>query len=166
MSFEINEERKKRASKLAKVERAQELKAGSPKDSALAAERATLEEERIYRRGTVSVRDIIAPAGFEVQFTHLLLNGQFVRTLFVTTYPRYVGLGWAAPIINYKGALDIALHFYPVKAEVILKQLRDKVGIIQAQISSDNDTGKPRDPIQETALRDVEQLRYDLTQWT
>ena len=166
MSFEINEERKKRASKLAKVERAQELKAVSPKDSALAAERATLEEERIYRRGTVSVRDIIAPAGFEVQSTHLLLNGQFVRTLFVTTYPRYVGLGWAAPIINYKGALDIALHFYPVKAEVILKQLRDKVGIIQAQISSDNETGKPRDPIQETALRDVEQLRDDLTQGT
>lgn len=127
-------------------------------------EKATLEEERSYRKGTVSVRDLIAPAGFEVQPTFLVLGDKYARTLFVTTYPRYVGIGWGAPIINYKGTIDIGMYFYPVKAEVILKQLRDKVGHLEAQIVADNETGKPRDPIQETALRDVEQLRDDLTQ--
>ncbi len=127
-------------------------------------EKTTLEEERVYRRGTVSVRDLIAPASFEVQPTHLMLGDIFVRTLFVTTYPRYVGIGWGSPIINYKGTIDVGMFFYPIKAEVILKQLRDKVGILEAQIVSDNETGKPRDPIRETALRDVEQLRDDLTQ--
>lgn len=127
-------------------------------------ERATLDEERVYRRGTVSVRDLIAPSSFEVTSSYLHLGDMFVRTLFVTTYPRYVGIGWGAPIINYNSTIDIAMYFYPIAPEVILKQLRNKVGILEAQIVSDNSTGKPRDPVRETALRDVEQLRDDLTQ--
>lgn len=127
-------------------------------------ERATLEEERTYRRGTVSIRDLIAPASFEVNSSFLKLGDTFVRTMFVTTYPRYVGIGWGAPVINYNGTIDIGMFFYPIKPEVILKQLKNKVGIIEAQITSDADSGKPRDPIRETALRDIEQLRDDLTQ--
>ena len=127
-------------------------------------ERTTLDEERVYRRGTVSVRDVIAPSSFDVNSSFLKLGDMFVRTMFVTTYPRYVGIGWGAPVINYNSTIDIAMYFYPIKPEVILKQLRNKVGILEAQIVSDSTTGKPRDPIQETALRDVEQLRDDLTQ--
>ncbi len=127
-------------------------------------EKTTLEEERIYRRGTVTIRDLIAPASFEVNPNYLKLGTKFVRTLFVINYPRYVGVGWGAPIINYNGTIDIAMFFYPIKGEVILKQLRNKVGIVEAQIISDNEKGAPRDPIQETALRDMEQLRDDLTQ--
>ncbi len=127
-------------------------------------ERTTLEEERVYRRGTVSVRDLISPSSFEVTSSFLRLGDMFVRTLFVTTYPRYVGIGWGAPVINYNSTIDIAMYFYPIKPEVILKQLRNKVGVLEAQVMSDNETGKPRDPVRETALRDVEQLRDDLTQ--
>jgi conjugal transfer ATP-binding protein TraC len=127
-------------------------------------QRTTLEEERVYRRGTVSVRDLISPSSFEVTSSFLHLGDMFVRTLFVTTYPRYVGIGWGAPVINYNSTIDISMYFYPIKPEVILKQLRNKVGVLEAQVVSDNETGKPRDPIRETALRDVEQLRDDLTQ--
>lgn len=129
-----------------------------------AQEKATLAEERVYRRGTVSVRDLIAPSAFAVEPSCLRLGDKFVRTIFATTYPRYVGVGWGAPIINSKYTMDIGLYFYPVRADIILKQLRDRVGFIEAQIMSDGESGKPRDPIQETALRDVEQLRDDLTQ--
>lgn len=127
-------------------------------------ERLTLEEERTYRRGVVSVRDIIAPASYQIFPNYLLLGDTYIRTMFVTTYPRYVGIGWGAPIINYNGTIDIGMFFYPIKAEVILKQLKNKVGILSAQIISDNEKGAPRDPIRETALRDIEQLRDDLTQ--
>ncbi len=127
-------------------------------------ERMTLEEERIYRRGVVSVRDLIAPAAYQIFPNYLLLGDTYVRTMFVTTYPRYVGIGWGAPIINYNGTIDIGMFFYPVKPEVILKQLKNKVGVLQAQIISDNEKGAARDPIRETALRDIEQLRDDLTQ--
>lgn len=136
----------------------------SDKEQAAIQEHATLEEERTYRRGVVSVRDLIAPAAFQIFPNYLLLGDTYVRTMFVTTYPRYVGIGWGSPIINYNGTLDIAMYFYPVKPEVILKQLKNKVGVISAQIISDNEKGAPRDPIRETALRDIEQLRDDLTQ--
>jgi type IV secretory pathway VirB4 component len=60
--------------------------------------------------------------------------------------------------------MDVSMFFYPVKSAVILKQLRNKVGTLEAQITADHDKGAPRDPVRETALQDVEKLRDDLTQ--
>ncbi len=127
-------------------------------------EKIALEEERIYRKGIASIKDLIAPAAMKVEPSFVRLGDVFCRTLFVVTYPRYVTVGWASPIINLSAQLDIAMFFYPIKADVILKQLKKKVGVLEAQISSDAESGKPRDPITETALRDIEQLRDDLTQ--
>jgi conjugal transfer ATP-binding protein TraC len=132
----------------------------------ISAERELLEEERIYRKGVVSIKDVIAPAAFKVDPTFLILNETYVRTLFVVTYPRYISLGWFTPIINMNSALDIAMFFYPVKPEVILKQLKNKVGALEAQIFTDAEKGAPRDPISETALRDIEELRDSLSQGT
>src|SRR3954466_14431548 len=73
----------------------------SAKEQASLNERTTLEEERTYRRGVVSVRDLIAPAAYQIFPNYLLLGDTYVRTLFVTTYPRYVGIGWGTPVINY-----------------------------------------------------------------
>ncbi len=132
----------------------------------IAAEKLVLEEERIYRKGVVSIRDLIAPAGMKVDPTFLVLGETFVRTMFVVNYPRYISLGWFAPIINMNTTLDVAMFFYPVPAAVILKQLKKKVGTLEAQILADNEKGAPRDPIRETALRDIEDLRDNLSQGT
>jgi len=126
--------------------------------------RQDLQEEMIYRRGLISIRDLIAPAAFEVNTSYVRLGDLFVRTIFVVEYPRYINVGWFAPIINMDITCDIALNFYPVKASVILKQLRNKVGNVQADLISDAEKGAPRDPLRETALRDMEKLRDDLTQ--
>lgn len=127
-------------------------------------EKVALEEERIYRKGVASIKDLIAPASMVVEPSFVRLGDVYCRTLFVVTYPRYVTVGWASPIINLSAQLDIAMFFYPIKADIVLKQLKRKVGVLEAQISSDAESGKPRDPINETALRDIEQLRDDLTQ--
>lgn len=123
-----------------------------------------LEEERVYREGVVSIKDLISPAAMEITPTFIKLGDKFVRTIFTVGYPRYIAVGWFAPIINLSLTLDIAMFFYPVKSEIILKQLRNKVGALEAQILSDREKGAPRDPIRETALRDIEKLRDDLTQ--
>ena len=129
-------------------------------------EMVSLEEERLYREGVVSIRDLIAPAAFDVQSNFLQIGNIFCRTIFVSSYPRYISIGWASPVINLSITMDIAMFFYPVKSEIILKQLRNKVGALEAQITADSEKGAPRDPIRETALRDVEKLRDDLTQGT
>lgn len=127
-------------------------------------EAITLEEERVYRKGTVQLRDLISPAALEVKPSHLILGDQYVRTIFVLTYPRYINLGWFTPVINMNSTLDVAMYFYPVKSEIVLKQLRKRVGNLSAQLMADLEKGAPRDPILETALRDIEKLRDDLTQ--
>jgi len=127
-------------------------------------ERSLLEEERIFRGGVVSIKDLISPSALEVTPTFIKLGQKFVRTIFVISYPRYIAVGWFAPIINLSVTLDIAMYFYPVKSNIILKQLKNKVGALEAQLMSDREKGAPRDPIRETALRDIEKLRDDLTQ--
>ncbi|MBI2444026.1 MAG: ATP-binding protein [Candidatus Magasanikbacteria bacterium] len=129
-----------------------------------AAERATLEEEKLYREGVVTLRDLMAPAAFNIESGFVQLGTTFVRTVFVVTYPRYISIGWSSPIVNLSLTLDIAMFFYPVKSAVILKQLKKKVGALEAQINADTEKGAPRDPLRETALRDIEQLRDNLTQ--
>ncbi len=123
-----------------------------------------VEEEKAYRRGTVSIRDLIAPASLQVKPDYLRLGEKYVRTIFIVGYPRYISVGWFAPIINMNSTFDISMFFYPVKSAIILKQLKKKVGALEAQIVSDAEKGAARDPLRETALRDIEALRDALTQ--
>jgi hypothetical protein len=125
-----------------------------------------VEEEKAYRRGIISIKDLIAPSVLQVQPDHIRLGNKFLRTVFVVTYPRYISVGWFAPIINLNNTFDIAMFFYPVKTELILKQLKNKVGVLESQIMSDAEKGAARDPLRETALRDIEYLRDALTQGT
>jgi len=130
----------------------------------IAAAQESLEEERIYRAGVISVRDLIAPAALEVKSSFIKLGELFLRTIYVIEYPRYISVGWFAPIINMDLTADLALYFYPVKAAVILKQLKKKVAVLESGIISAAEKGAARDPLSETALHDMEKLRDDLTQ--
>jgi type IV secretory pathway VirB4 component len=114
----------------------------------------------------LSIQDFISPAGMKIESTCITLGDVHIRTLFIVTYPRYISLGWFAPVINMNQTLDVSMYFYPVKPQVILKQLKKKVGALEAQIMSDAEKGAPRDPLRETALRDIEELRDSLTQGT
>ncbi|NCN25620.1 conjugal transfer protein TraC [Candidatus Falkowbacteria bacterium CG10_big_fil_rev_8_21_14_0_10_37_14] len=128
--------------------------------------KVAIEEEIAYRRGVVSIKDLIAPSSMQVTPTYLRLGNKFVRTIFVITYPRYIAVGWFAPIINLNSTFDIAMYFYPVETPLILTQLRNRAGVLEAQIESDAEKGAARDPLRETALRDIEYLRDSLTQGT
>lgn len=134
-------------------------------EEARAAEEAVTDEKTL-RRGLISITELIAPDSFEVTPHYLKLGSQFLRTIFVVSYPRYISVGWFAPIINLNTTFDIAMYFYPVKSGIILKQLKKKVGALEAQIISDTEKGSPRDPIRETAVQDIESLRDSLTQGT
>src|SRR6056297_2030646 len=127
-------------------------------------EKEILESAESYRKGLVSIKDLIAPSAMRVSPSYLQLGDQHVRTIFVTTFPRYVNVGWFTPIINFSETnIDISMYFYPVKSEVILKQLKKRVGTLQAELSADREKGLPRDPVKETALHDIEDLRQSLT---
>lgn len=123
-----------------------------------------ISEEKAFRRGVLSVLDLISPASMQITHDFIRLGDKYVRTIFVIGYPRYISVGWFAPIINLNEIFDVAMFFYPVKSAVVLKQLKKKVGALEAQIMSDAEKGAARDPLRETALKDIEYLRDALTQ--
>ncbi|MBU1118627.1 ATP-binding protein [Patescibacteria group bacterium] len=125
-----------------------------------------LAAEKVYKKGVVALRDVIAPSSIEVLPDLIVLDGKYVRTLFIFTYPRYVTTGWFAPIINLNLELDISFFITPVSSERILKVLRNKSGQIHSTISANAEKGQVRDPMLETAMEDVERLRDELVQGT
>jgi type IV secretory pathway VirB4 component len=125
-----------------------------------------LEAEKAFRQGTTSLRDLIAPSAMEVEPSYLQVSGKFARTFFVLTYPRYLSTNWLSPIINLDQPMDISMFIYPMETEQIMKKLRNKVGQIQSSITVGQEKGNVRDPMLETAYRDVEELRDRLQQGT
>jgi conjugal transfer ATP-binding protein TraC len=147
-----------------KKEKLSFLKKQEKQEKEVKEERILIEEERAFRRGVVTIKDIIAPSSFEVKPAYVRLGDKYTRTLFIIEYPRYISIGWFSPIINFSATVDISMFFVPIDASIVLKQLRDKSGNLEAQLVADAEKGAPRDPLRETALRDVEKLRDDLTQ--
>ncbi|MFO0705061.1 MAG: ATP-binding protein [Candidatus Andersenbacteria bacterium] len=125
-----------------------------------------LEAERVFREGIATVKDIIAPAAFKAESNFLFIGGKFARSLFVFVYPRFLRVGWFAPIINLNQTLDISMFLYPLPSELVLKNLKKQAGKVEASINLNVERGKVRDPILETAHADIENLRDRLQQGT
>lgn len=125
-----------------------------------------IEDEKVFRRGVLSINDLISPASIQILPSYLRLGEKYVRTIFVIDYPRYISVGWFAPITSLNNTFDVSMFFYPVNSAIILKQLKKKVGALEAQIIDDAEKGAARDPLRETALKDIEALRDALTQGT
>jgi len=110
------------------------------------------------------IKKIIAPAGVEITSNHLKIGDKVIKTMFILTYPRYLSTGWFESIINLPNLFDIAIYVNPVDTGTALKRLRKKTAQLESQISDQQDKGLVRDPVLETALRDVENLRDTLQQ--
>ena len=118
--------------------------------------------EKIYQEGLASIRDLIAPSSFDVQFDHIRVSGMYVRSFFVYAYPRFLEANWLSPVINFDATMEVSQFIYPISSADILKTLRRKVAQIQSSIRMDQERGQVRDPVLEAALADAEELRDSL----
>ena len=120
--------------------------------------------EEVYRSGELALKDILSPSALEINPNFVRLGIKFARTLFVFSYPRYLHTNWFSPIINLDKIFDISIHIHPVDTPSMLKTLRRKVAEVQSQITMREEKGLVRDPILDTAYRDLEELRDKLQQ--
>ncbi len=120
------------------------------------------EAETVYRQGIVTMRDLIAPPSLRIESSYLQLGKRFARSLFVYGYPRQIFTGWLSPLINLDEVLDISINIYPVESQVVLNNLRRKVGELQASYTINQEKGRVRDPGLEAAIVDAEELRDKL----
>lgn len=122
--------------------------------------------EKTYREGLTTLKDLLAPASLKFNSSYFELNGKLGRSFFVLAYPRFLSTNWLSFIINAEGALDVSMFIYPIDSATILKKLKSKVGEIGSQMAISQEKGNVRDPMLETAYRDVEGLRDQLMQGT
>lgn len=117
-----------------------------------------------YKPSAEDLPNIIAPAGLEVSGNYIKLGDYYLKTFFVFTYPRYISSGWFSPIINMAEMMDISIFVHPMDTALALKQLRKKVTQIEAELNERAEKGLVRDPVLDTAYRDIENLRDALQQ--
>lgn len=142
---------------------------GKKKQSAIdiAEQQRLREQEEIeaeFVKGITTLRDIIAPSALEIQSSYFRLGTRYGRTLYVYGYPRKIATGWISSIINIDEVIDVSMFIYPVESQVILDNLRKKVGQLEASMTINAEHGKVRDPALEAAIQDAEELRDQITQ--
>jgi conjugal transfer ATP-binding protein TraC len=125
-----------------------------------------LASEALYRKGVATIRDLIAPSAIRLTANSIQVGETLARTHFVVAYPRYLNTNWFSPIINLDFAFDVSMFVHPIDTREILKNLRRSATQVQSQINIEEEGGKVRNPILETALKDIEDLRDRLQQGT
>jgi type IV secretory pathway VirB4 component len=118
----------------------------------------------IYEAASLEFRDIIAPSALKIEPKSLNLGDKIARTFFVISYPRFLTDNWFSPIINLDKIFDISIFIHPIETAKILRDFQKKVAEVQSQISVRESKGLVRDPMLDTAYRDLESLRDSLQQ--
>lgn len=120
--------------------------------------------QEIYEAGVLELQDIIAPSALKITPKGLHLGDKIARTFFVISYPRYLSESWFSPVINLDKVFDISISIRPIETEKMLRQFQKKVAEVQSQINERERKGLVRDPVLDTAYRDLESLRDNLQQ--
>lgn len=110
----------------------------------------------------MNIIDVIAPSSVEIEFDYLKINDVYLRTLFVSGYPRFVSPGWLEQVINFDAALDISFFIYPVEGKEVLDDLMRKIAEMEAEISTDLERGKIINPSTQAKLEDARILQEEL----
>ncbi|MCD6421853.1 ATP-binding protein [bacterium] len=116
------------------------------------------------RKGMIRIHDIVAPSFIRVANYYLQLNEYYVTTLFAFGYPRYLAPGWFNEIVNKDAILDISIFIYPQENRKIMRELRHRLASLEATWRMEKEKGLVSDPELETALQDIEELRFALQQ--
>lgn len=109
-----------------------------------------------------SIQDVIAPSAIEVDFSHIKIDDNYVRTLFVTGYPRYVSANWLSPLVNFNHSLDISMYIYPSDSKDTLESLRHRIAEMEAEINTDIERGRIPRAATEAGLEDAKVLQSQL----
>jgi type IV secretory pathway VirB4 component len=125
-------------------------------------QREKLEVQQAFQKGVTALRDFIAPSSLEFASDHFQLGTRYARAYYVYGYPRQLYTGWMSSMVNLDEVIDLSLIVQPVKSEVVLDNLRKKVGQLEAGIQIDSEKGRVRDPGKQAAILDAEEMRDKL----
>ncbi|MCR8573548.1 VirB4 family type IV secretion system protein [Streptomyces sp. Isolate_219] len=109
---------------------------------------------------SAALLDAAGPEAIEVHARALAIGAHLATTLVVTGYPAEVTPGWLAPLLNFPGHLDIALHIEPVPNPVAAEGLKKQRARLESGRRARYDKGNLDDPDVEAAAADAAELAY------
>lgn len=110
-------------------------------------------------RGERTAVDLIAPSAIETSKSHLYIDGQYVRVLALSEYPRYVHPNWLGRLIDFDEPLALSFHLEPLDSGQALGHLTRKLVELQSSRLLDARGGRIASAEREVAYEDVERLR-------
>jgi hypothetical protein len=102
--------------------------------------------------------DLLAPASVEVTRDALCLEGEYVRALAVTCFPREVSPGWLSPLLLHDDITEIVFHLHPQDNAAMLRQLLRRKNTYQSSRRVNLRRGRLDDPETQVAEQDVDEL--------
>jgi Helicase HerA, central domain len=102
--------------------------------------------------------DLLAPASVEVSRDALCLEGEYVRGLAVTSFPREVFPGWLAPLLLHDEISEIVFHVHPQENAAMLRELLRRKNLYQSSRRVNVRRGRMDDPETQVAEQDVDAL--------
>jgi hypothetical protein len=135
-------------------------------DPVLLAQQQQLREQQevneAFRKSITALRDFIAPSSLELQSNYFQLGTRFARSYYVFGYPRQIYTGWLSGMINLDEIIDISLFVYPIESQVVLENLKKKVTQLEADLMTNAEKGRVRDPQKQAQIQDAEEMRDKL----
>lgn len=101
----------------------------NPKDKVVSWKKSRDEKPKDFTLdyGEQDPMDAISYSGLEEEPDYLVIDGIFVRTLFISGYPFVANSGWLNSLINFNRNIDISYHITQVDATKALPKLHRKI---------------------------------------
>lgn len=81
-----------------------------------------------------TLQDILAPDGFDRSRMDVFRMGRYwIRSLFITAFPRSVDVGWLAPFIQTNADIDLAVHVFPLEGRAATDALTRIIARLEAE---------------------------------
>ena len=77
--------------------------------------------------GSQDVMDICSYEGLEEQATYLIIDGEYIRTLFISGYPYTASSGWLNGLVGFNHSADISYHMVQVNSSLAIPKLTRKI---------------------------------------
>ena len=122
-------------------------------------ERAERPKQFALNYGEQDPMDIISYAGMEEHVDHLVVDGRFVRTMFISGYPYNAHSGWMDSLINFNHNVDIAFHIATVEATAALPKLHRKITELESTRRAAERSGRIIGPEIMDPLESAQELR-------
>lgn len=112
-----------------------------------------------FAYGEQDPMDIISYSGMKEQPSYLVIDGRYVRTLFISGYPFVASSGWLNSLINFNSNVDISYHMDQVEATKALPKLNRKITELESTKRSMIRSGKIVGPEVTDPLESAMELR-------